>query len=118
MKNTTTLNSWPSFSEAEISSVATVLRSGCVNYWTGPYVQDFEQKFSDWTGIAYSVGHANGTLALRMPTVFISSIRIRSTITPRTFIATSSALVNTSLIPVFADVDRTAVISLLPLLSH
>ena len=49
---------------AEISSVATVLRSGCVNYWTGPYVQDFEQKFSDWTGIAYSVGHANGTLAL------------------------------------------------------
>ncbi|NLB26760.1 MAG: DegT/DnrJ/EryC1/StrS family aminotransferase, partial [Bacteroidales bacterium] len=39
---------WPNFSEEAIKGVEEVLRSGKVNYWTGPKGREFEEKFAAW----------------------------------------------------------------------
>ena len=35
---------WPSFEESTVQKAADVLRSGKVNYWTGPIGMEFEKK--------------------------------------------------------------------------
>ena len=37
---------WPIFDEQQIAAVADVLRSGKVNYWTGPKGREFEEAFA------------------------------------------------------------------------
>jgi dTDP-4-amino-4,6-dideoxygalactose transaminase len=39
---------WPNFDEKTIKAVENVLRSGKVNYWTGPKGMEFEKKFAEW----------------------------------------------------------------------
>ena len=45
---TNELAGWPQFDEKAIKSVEEVLRSGKVNYWTGPRGMEFEKKFAAW----------------------------------------------------------------------
>lgn len=98
---------WPSFSDEEIRAVSNVLRSNKVNYWTGGIGRSFEREFANWTGSTYAVALANGTLALD---VALKALNISSgdevIVTPRTFIASVSSVVNAGAKPVFADVDR------------
>ena len=54
---------WPVHSEAEITAVARVLRSGRTNQWTGGDVARFEAAFGELVGRS-SLAAANGTLAL------------------------------------------------------
>ena len=54
------LASWPQFSEKAIKSVEEVLRSGKVNYWTGPNGMEFEKKFAEWQGSKYAISVAAG----------------------------------------------------------
>lgn len=98
---------WPSYSEEEIEAVATVLRSGRVNYWTGDQCRAFEREFAAFTDAAHAVSLANGTLALDLA---LAALEIgpgdEVVVTPRTFIASISCVVNAGATPVFADVDR------------
>jgi dTDP-4-amino-4,6-dideoxygalactose transaminase len=98
---------WPSYSEEEIEAVATVLRSGRVNYWTGDECRAFEREFAAFAGTANAVSLANGTLALDLA---LAALEIgpgdEVVVTPRTFIASISCVVNAGATPVFADVDR------------
>ena len=98
---------WPSYSEEEIEAVSNVLRSNKVNYWTGDECRQFEKEFAAWCGTAYAVALANGTLALD---VALQALGIgpgdEVIVTPRTFIASASCVVNAGATPVFADVDR------------
>lgn len=98
---------WPDFSEAEAGAVAATLRSNRVNYWTGDIGRLFEREFADWAGSAHAVALANGTLALD---VALKALGIgpgdEVIVTPRTFIASISCVVNAGAVPVFADVDR------------
>lgn len=55
---------WPNFDEKTIKSVEEVLRSGKVNYWTGPRGMEFEKKFAEWQGSKYAISVATGTAAL------------------------------------------------------
>ncbi len=102
----TSLSPWPNFSEQEISAVADVLRSNQVNYWTGQQGRMFEQEFAHYTDSKYAVAVANGTLALDLA---LHSLAIGAgdevIVTPRTFIASISSIVNCGATPVFADVD-------------
>ena len=97
---------WPSFTEAEALAVADVVRSNRVNYWTGDRCREFERRFAQWTGAAHAVSLANGTLALD---VALKALGIgpgdEVVVTPRTFIASVSTVVNAGATPVFADVD-------------
>lgn len=102
----TSFSPWPSYSPAEIEAVASVLESNRVNYWTGEESREFEREFAIWTGTTHAVAVANGTLALDLS---LKALDIGSgdevVVTPRTFIASISAVVNAGATPVFADVD-------------
>ncbi len=103
----TPFSPWPSFSEEECKAVARVLASNRVNYWTGEECRAFEREFATWTGCGHAIAVANGTLALDLA---LKGLGIgpgdEVIVTPRTFIASVSCVVNAGAIPVFADVDR------------
>ena len=97
---------WPSFTDEEADAVRRVIVSNRVNYWTGNECREFEREFAAWCGTRYSVALANGTLALD---VALHALGIGQgdevVVTPRTFMASVSCVVNAGGIPVFADVD-------------
>lgn len=98
---------WPSFTEEEALAVADVVRSNKVNYWTGQTGRTFEREFAEWAGTPYAVALANGTLALDVALKALGVVAGDEVIvTPRTFIASISCVVNAGAVPVFADVDR------------
>lgn len=98
---------WPSFSEEEADAVSRVLRSGRVNYWTGEECRAFEREFAEWAGTRHAIALANGTVALDLA---LRGLGIgpgdEVVVTPRTFLASVSCVVNAGATPVFADVDR------------
>lgn len=103
----TPFSPWPSFTEEEIEAVAAVLRSGRVNYWTGEEGRQFEREFAEWVGTKYAIALANGTVAIDLALLALGIGQGDEVIvTPRTFIASASCVVNAGAIPVFADVDR------------
>jgi dTDP-4-amino-4,6-dideoxygalactose transaminase len=97
---------WPHYSAEEVSAVANVVASGRVNYWTGNEGRLFEREFADWAGTKHAIGLANGTLALD---IALKALNIgpgdEVVVTPRSFIASVSTVVNAGATPVFADVD-------------
>ena len=98
---------WPSFDTEEQEAVARVLASNRVNYWTGEEGRAFEREFAHWAGTARAIAVANGTVALDLA---LKGLGIgpgdEVIVTPRTFIASISTVVNAGAVPVFADVDR------------
>lgn len=103
----TKFSPWPSFSAEEADAVHRVLLSNKVNYWTGTDTREFEKEFAVWCGTAHAVALANGTLALD---VALKALGIgpgdEVVVTPRTFIASVSCVVNAGAIPVFADISE------------
>lgn len=83
-----------------------IILSNRVNYWTGVETREFEKEFATWCGAAHAVALANGTLALD---VALKALGIgpgdEVVVTPRTFIASISCVVNAGAVPVFADVE-------------
>jgi dTDP-4-amino-4,6-dideoxygalactose transaminase len=98
---------WPSFTNEEAKAVKDVLLSNKVNYWTGSECCEFEKEFAAWAGTEYAVALSNGTLALD---VALKVLGIgpgdEVVVTPRTFLASVSCIVNAGAVPIFADVDR------------
>lgn len=106
MQNERSFSSWPCFSDEEIDAVSAVIGSNKVNYWTGQEGRMFEREFAEWSGSAHAVALANGTLALD---IALKAASIgpgdEVVVTPRSFIASVSTVVNAGATPVFADVD-------------
>lgn len=97
---------WPTFSTEEAEAVYSVLISNRVNYWTGSECREFENEFAAWTNSRYAIALSNGTLALDLS---LKALGIgpgdEVIVTPRTFIASVSCVVNAGAVPVFADVE-------------
>jgi dTDP-4-amino-4,6-dideoxygalactose transaminase len=105
--STSTFPSWPSFTEEEAQAVAKTLLSNKVNYWTGNEGRLFEQEFAAAMDCEYAVALANGTLALDLALLVLGIGKGDEVIvTPRTFMASASTIVNAGATPIFADVDR------------
>ncbi|MBF4555096.1 DegT/DnrJ/EryC1/StrS aminotransferase family protein [Pseudomonas sp. p50] len=103
----TPFSPWPSFTEEEADAVRDVVLSNKVNYWTGQECREFEKEFATWAGTKYSVALANGTVALDLALVALGiGMGDEVIVTPRTFLASVSSIVNAGAIPVFAEVDR------------
>ncbi|HRL97623.1 MAG TPA: DegT/DnrJ/EryC1/StrS aminotransferase family protein, partial [Comamonas denitrificans] len=102
----TPFSPWPSFTAQEADAVRNVLLSNKVNYWTGTECREFEKEFAAWAGTHHAVALGNGTLALD---VALKALGIgpgdEVVVTPRTFIASISCVVNAGATPVFADVE-------------
>ena len=104
---------WPSFTDEESKAVSAVLMSNRVNYWTGEECRNFETEFAAWSGTSHAIALMNGTVALDLA---LHGLGIGSAnggspqdeviVTPRTFLASISCVVNAGAVPVFADVDR------------
>nr|WP_179588585.1 DegT/DnrJ/EryC1/StrS aminotransferase family protein [Pigmentiphaga litoralis] len=96
---------WPAFTAEEASAVQETLLSNRVNYWTGEHCREFEKEFAAYVGTTHAVALANGTVALD---VALRALAIGPgddvIVTPRTFIASVSCVVNAGARPVFADV--------------
>ena len=103
----TPFSPWPSFTQEEADAVSQVLLSNKVNYWTGEECRQFETEFAKWADSNYAIAMGNGTLALD---VALQALDIGAgdevIVTPRTFIASISSVVNAGATPVFADVDE------------
>nr|WP_051076746.1 DegT/DnrJ/EryC1/StrS aminotransferase family protein [Thioalkalivibrio sp. ALgr3] len=101
------VSSWPQFEDDEVAAVREVMSSGRVNYWNGDEGRAFEREFAAWHGVPHAVAVANGTLALELA---LHSLGIgpgdEVVVSPRTFVASASAIVMRGARPVFADVDR------------
>jgi dTDP-4-amino-4,6-dideoxygalactose transaminase len=102
----TPFSPWPSFTLEEAEAVQRVLMSNKVNYWTGSECRELEREFADWCGSRYAIALANGTVALE---IALRGLGIgpgdEVVVTPRTFIASVSCVINVGAIPIFADVD-------------
>ncbi|MGV3649961.1 MAG: DegT/DnrJ/EryC1/StrS family aminotransferase [Devosia sp.] len=98
---------WPHYSAVDIAAVTRVLASGKVNYWTGTECRDFETEFARWVGTRHAIALTNGTVALDLA---LEGLGIgpgdEVIVTPRTFLASVSSVVNAGATPVFADIDR------------
>ena len=97
---------WPSFSEEEAEVVKKTLLSNKVNYWTGSEGIQFETAFAQYTECKYAIALTNGTVALELALHGLGIGKGDEVIvTPRTFLASASAIVMCGAIPVFAEVD-------------
>ncbi len=100
------LEPWPDFSQEEVDAVIHVLNSGQINYWTGKEGRNFEHEFAAFCGTKHAVALSNGTVALELA---LRALNIGSgdevIVTPRTFIASASAIALVGASPVFIDID-------------
>jgi dTDP-4-amino-4,6-dideoxygalactose transaminase len=98
---------WPSFEESTIQKAMEPLRSGRVNYWTGPIGAKFEKAWAAWIGAKQAISVSNGTAALHTA---IASMNIGpgdEVICPSySFIASSFCVLQAGALPVFADVTN------------
>lgn len=102
----TDFSPWPSFTQEEAEAVSKVVLSNKVNYWTGVECREFEKEFAEFADSKFAIALMNGTVALD---VALHALGIGSgdevIVTPRTFLASVSSVVNIGATPVFADVD-------------
>jgi dTDP-4-amino-4,6-dideoxygalactose transaminase len=103
----TLFSPWPSFTSEEAQVVQALLLANRVNYWTGDESKAFEKEFAVWVGSRRAISLMNGTVALDAA---MKALELGQgdevVVTPRSFIASVSAVVNSGAIPVFADVDQ------------
>lgn len=97
---------WPFYAEDEIAAVASVLRSGKVNQWTGGEVFAFERALERRFEGGHGIALANGSLALELAMrAFGIGPGDEVIVTPRTFVASAFCAMLVGATPVFADVD-------------
>ena len=97
----TAFSPWPSFSLEEAEAVKQTLLSNRVNYWTGTESRRFEEEFASWCSVKHAIALANGTVALDLA---LKGLGVgpgdEVVVTPRTFIASVSCVVNAGATPV------------------
>lgn len=97
---------WPNLDDKAIKAVEDVLRSGKVNYWTGPKGMQFEEQFAEWQGSKYAISVATGTAALHVSMAAMGIGPGDEVIVPSyTFIASGFSIVQAGAVPRFADVN-------------
>ena len=106
---TRSTDGWPAFSKKEANAVKRVLLSNKVNYQNEKKGEGrkFEKEFAQFAGTNHAIAVANGTVALDLA---LQGLGIGEgdevIVTPRSFIASASCVVNAGATPIFADVDR------------
>ena len=97
---------WPVFPEQDIAALADRLRAG--DRSDDDPVIEFEQAFAAAHGARYGIGVNSGTSALE---IALQALRLdrgaEVIVSPITFFASVSAILNAGLVPIFADIDPT-----------
>ena len=101
------LPGWPAFDDTTIKAAMEPLRTGKVNYWTGPKGMEFEETFAKWQGSKFAISTGSGTSALHTALAALGIGPGDEVIVPSyTFIASSFSVVQAGAIPRFADVNK------------
>ena len=101
------------YSKKQIQLVSKVLNTNKTNYWTGKECRNFENQFSIYHNVKYSITVSNGSVALE---IGLKALGLKNNdqviVTPRSFIISASCVLNLGLKPVFADVDNNGNLSI------
>ena len=91
--------------EEDVKSVTNVIKRGA--YWaTGPEIQEFENKLSEYIGTKYAVTFNSGTSALHTLLLAYDLKQGYEVIVPSfTFISTANAPLFVGAKPVFAEIE-------------
>ena len=93
-----------SIDEEEITAVINVLKSDYLT--TGPWVETFEKKVSDYCGAKYAIAVSNGTAALHIAALALGIEKNDIGITsPNTFLASANCMAYCGATPDFADIS-------------
>ncbi len=94
------------FTEDEFENIHKPLRSGWVVQ--GPFVKEFEEKWSRFTGAAHSIAVSNCTTALHLSLAALGLTSGDEVIVPSfTWVATANAVESLGARPVFCDIETT-----------
>lgn len=98
---------WPVFDQTDIDEITNVVKSGSWgNPDCGETVELFEKEFADFCGSKYAIACVNGSVALRIALIACGvKPGDEVIITPYTFIATASIVLEANCVPVFVDID-------------
>ena len=97
---------WPVYDQILIRGISKIISSGKVNYLFGKYGREFEEKFSNFHKIKYSVAVSNGTVGLELA---LASFNFKKDdevlVTPRSYYSSASCIIRNNLKPIFVDID-------------
>ncbi|MCX6222661.1 MAG: DegT/DnrJ/EryC1/StrS family aminotransferase [Bacteroidia bacterium] len=98
---------WPIYDETDVDAVAEIIRSGkWGNPDCGDAVEAFEKEFASFCGTKYALTCVNGSVALRLALIACGvKPGDEVIVTPYTFIATASIVLEANCVPVFVDID-------------
>jgi perosamine synthetase len=93
----------PEIGEAELKNVTKAVKSGWVSS-KGPFIEEFETKFSKYVGLKYGVATSNGTAALHLALIALEVKRGDEVIVPTlTFASVANVAIYVGAKPVFVD---------------
>jgi dTDP-4-amino-4,6-dideoxygalactose transaminase len=97
----------PDITEAEITAVADVVRSGILSI--GPEVEAFEAAIAARAAARHAIAVSSGTAGLHL-CVVAAGIGLGDAVitTPFSFVASANVILYERALPIFVDVDRTA----------
>jgi perosamine synthetase len=87
-----------------LSDIRLVLKSGRLT--DGPYAEDFENKFAEYTGSKYAVAVNSGTAALDVALRFFKLMGREVVVPTNTFVSTPNSVIFAGGKPVFADMNE------------
>lgn len=95
----------PEIGEEELKNVTEAVKSGWVSS-KGPFIEEFEKRFSSYIGMKHGVATSNGTTALHLGLAALGIGRGDKVLVPSlTFIAVANAVTYTGAEPIFIDSD-------------
>jgi len=93
----------PDIGENELKNVIAAVKSGWVSS-KGPFIEEFEKKFSSYIGVKYGIATSNGTVALHLALTALEIGHKDEVIVPAlTFASVANAVLYTGAKPVFVD---------------
>lgn len=93
----------PEIGEEELEKVMEAVKSGWVSS-KGPFIEEFERRFSSYIGVKHGVVTSSGTSALHLALAALGVGRGDKVLVPSlTFVATANAVTYTGAEPIFLD---------------
>lgn len=100
------ISQWPKYDKQMLSGINKIIRRGEVNYLFGSWGRKFEESFSKYHKIPYSIAVSNGTLGLELA---LAALELNKNdevlVTPRSYYSSASCIIRNNLKPVFIDID-------------
>ena len=100
------ISTWPIYDEQMLVGINKIIKKGQVNYLFGKWGKEFENLFSKYHKVSYSIAVSNGTVGLELA---LAALELNNNdevlVTPRSYYSSASCIIRNNLKPVFVDID-------------